>query len=81
MTPEEIRAAWDSAKATTKAKRACPRHRFDVPENRKFGQRFTCHSCGVEMKLTEIGTYIQGYEAHGGNADDIVTNYRGKRDE
>lgn len=28
------------------------------------------------MQITDIGQYIDGYEAHGGNADDIWPGYR-----
>lgn len=52
-----------------------PRHRFE-PIKVKLGQRVRCGECGGEMRLPELGSYIAGYEAAGGNADDIWPGYR-----
>jgi hypothetical protein len=50
---------------------ACPRHHYDPPAELKLGMKLTCTVCGGTLGLTDIGQYIKGYMAHGGESSDI----------
>lgn len=68
----ELKTLWQDAKDNVDRLHGCARHRFDVPFNAvQPGKRFTCLECGGVMNLSDIGTYIRGYVAAGGAADDI----------
>jgi len=79
MNRDEARTLFEQVKANSAAIRACPRHRFIGGHEVKLGEKHTCLVCRGEMRLTDIGPYIQGYEAAGGKADDIWPGYREKR--
>lgn len=56
---------------------ACPKHFFDIGEPPyKFGMKLTCQNCGGEMDAVKAFVYVQGYEAAGGNANDVIPNFR-----
>lgn len=55
---------------------ACPKHRFEGLQSVRFGEKFTCLNCGVQMRLTDIGQYIRGYQAAGGDKDDIWPGWK-----
>ena len=55
--------------------RGCKRHLFEHSPYR-MGQRISCDNCGGLMRGPEIARYIFGYEAAGGDADDIWPDYR-----
>lgn len=55
----------------------CKRHKFIIEPPFKLGQKFTCHNCGGTTDGPKMYAYIQGYEAAGGNANDICEEYRG----
>lgn len=77
MTREGINAAWEEAKLNSKRLKDCPRHLFE-PQPVKIGLRLTCMKCQGLISLSDVGHYIQGYEAAGGSADDIWPGYRKK---
>lgn len=60
---------------------SCPRHHFDVSQvdfsKLLIGEKFTCTLCGGTMNATEASQYARGYEAAGGNPDEIIANFRG----
>ena len=49
---------------------ACTRHRID-PATYKFGKKMTCLNCGGEIDGPELLSYVRGYEAAGGDGEDI----------
>lgn len=62
---------------------ACKRHLFnsEIPGIEggvaaMFGRKMECVNCGGSMDLTAINHYVRGYEAHGGNGDDILPGWR-----
>jgi len=63
--------------------RGCKRHCFGAAKPLQLGQKLTCQNCGGTMGLTDIGNYIRGYQAAGGAATDIITDWwqKGARDE
>ena len=67
---------WDQAKANGAKRRACTRHRFDPMTNYQLGQIQVCLNCGCNLRGPDVMFYIEGYEAGGGNADDICLGYR-----
>jgi hypothetical protein len=61
----------------------CKRHRFpaEVPgiENgpgAMFGQKIRCLECGGAMDLVALNYYVRGYEAAGGNGNDVLPGWR-----
>lgn len=74
MTPAQT--LWAQVKANRARIEDCKRHRFPGGAGIRLGQKHVCLECGGEMQLTEVGPYIRGYEAAGGNADDIWPSYR-----
>ncbi len=58
----------------------CKKHRFD-PDNygRKPGAKATCLNCGGVMRLTEVGSYLQGFKAAGGDTEEVWPGYYKKR--
>jgi hypothetical protein len=70
MPRAEILSLWEEVKVNMAKLNACPRHRF-TPVPVKLGDKFTCTVCGGVTGPTDLGNYIKGYRAHGGDADDI----------
>lgn len=55
---------------------ACPRHFYPHdPEGYRIGQKVQCAHCGVNASLTEIGSYLRGYMAAGGNPADVMPDW------
>lgn len=65
----------DIVKANGARLKLCSRHRFIWPESRTLGTRLKCENCGGEMDAIQILRYIEGYEAAGGNINDVVENF------
>ena len=67
-------AEFDNLFKQIKANRAkligCARHRID-PDTYKFGKKMTCLACGGEIDGMELSSYVRGYQAAGGNPEDI----------
>lgn len=76
MTREAALTLWEEVKANRRRIDACERHLFPGGTDIKLGQKHFCLNCGGALQLTDIGPYIQGYEAAGGAADDIWPGYR-----
>ncbi|EGR3070227.1 hypothetical protein DMW20_11740 [Vibrio parahaemolyticus] len=60
----------------TKKLNSCDVHKFHG-EKLPFGNKYTCLKCGGEMKGHEVLWYITGYEAAGGDANDIYQGWHG----
>ena len=54
----------------------CTQHRFDGGGVDRMGTKHRCNVCGGQMDLPAIGTYIRGFEAAGGKADDVWPGWR-----
>lgn len=81
MNNDEAVSLFERVKANRAKLDACPRHFFRcdlTPDEIRaaFGQRLPCLRCEGTMLLTEINQYIRGYEAAGGNANDIWPDFK-----
>lgn len=54
----------------------CVKHHFDVKPPYKLGQKFTCFNCGGEMDALQAFRYCQGFEAAGGNPNEVIANFK-----
>lgn len=59
----------------TKKLDGCKRHKFSG-EQMPPGSKYTCLNCGGEIRGGDVLYYIAGYEAAGGNCDDIYPGWR-----
>lgn len=51
---------------------ACPRHRFwPTPKGVTLFEKHKCVACQGTIDLSQVGAYVSGYVAHGGDANDI----------
>lgn len=74
----------DSAKilAEIKANRErldnCPKHAFDYPQDRAlhFGEKLTCRNCGGVMDAVQAFRYCQGFEAAGGDPNEVIPGFK-----
>ena len=74
-----LKIDFAAIKAANMRRRECPRHHFPTPpEGWKFGAKHICTHCGWEARLHEIGEYIQGYEAAGGDGRDIIADWQSR---
>lgn len=62
---------------------ACPRHLFPerVPGieggvGAMLGQKIRCKKCGGEMDLVALNYYVRGFEAAGGNGNDVLPGWK-----
>ena len=72
----DIKRIWKKVQENQKKRRSCKRHCFGAAGPCQLGQRLTCQYCGGVMGLSEIGDYIRGYEAAGGAATDIISDWQ-----
>lgn len=63
------RKIWEEVKANSAKLNSCKIHKFSGPAT--IGRRKICESCGGELSLTDILSYVKGYQAAGGNAADV----------
>ncbi len=56
----------------------CPKHAFDYPTDRplQFGEKLTCRNCGGIMDAIGAFRYAQGFEAAGGNPNEVIPGFR-----
>ncbi|MGG5810966.1 hypothetical protein [Falsiroseomonas sp. CW058] len=58
--------------------RACPKHRFEIGAGPyAMGVKYQCAHCGAQKRLMDIGDYIAGYRAAGGDPNDICPDWKG----
>jgi hypothetical protein len=57
---------------------ACTRHFFPMPPGTpvNLGVKLECERCGGKLDLVAINFYVRGYEAAGGDGNDVVTGWR-----
>lgn len=77
LSKTKVLSIWEEVKENAAKLKACPRHRFPGGDV-KLGQRVTCLECGGWMNLTRAGEYVNGYEAAGGDADNVWPGWREK---
>ena len=69
------KALWSEVQENFRKMRECRRHRFEH-QTVTLGMKINCLNCGGYLRLTDIGQYIAGYKAAGGDAADIWPAYR-----
>lgn len=68
-------------KANRKRLNECKKHRFKLGElPYTLGTKFVCDNCAGVMPAVEAYQYILGYEAAGGNANDVAPGFRGENE-
>lgn len=56
---------------------ACPKHRYEVgPGPYAMGTKYRCVHCGDERRMHEIGQYVRGYKAAGGDPRDVCPEWK-----
>lgn len=59
---------------------SCPRHKFDISAVEwsalRIGQELVCKRCGGNMQARMAFEYTNGYEAAGGDPNDIIEGFR-----
>lgn len=55
--------------------KGCSKHKFIKPDQPWMMKLIPCEHCGGVMRLTDIGRYIEGYKAAGGNPNDIMEGF------
>lgn len=71
-------SVWAEVRANQAKLNACLRHTIS-PDPRKLGERVTCIHCGGMMSVTDMSMYVKGYEAAGGDCDDIWPGFRAEK--
>jgi hypothetical protein len=71
---------WEEVQENNRKKEACPLHTFKPMTGAiRIGQKFTCTNCGGErFSLVDIGHYLRGYKAAGGDPDDVFPGWANK---
>lgn len=74
---DEMRERMARIRANRTALDNCPRHAFGELPAMAFGMKLTCQRCGGVMDAIEAAAYARGFEAAGGNPDEIISDFRG----
>lgn len=75
----DAKALWAEVQDRTRKWHACPRHFFPPQQDGyRVGQRIACKHCGVAANLREIGDYVRGYIAAGGDPSDVMPDWTEK---
>lgn len=67
----ELEEMIKDARAMAQRIRECPRHSFPANGHYRLEESLTCLNCKGRMNLIEIGNYVRGYKAAGGNPKDV----------
>jgi hypothetical protein len=77
MNKDEAAALFEQVKANRAKIDGCRKHRFDIGDPPyRFGQKFVCANCGGEMDAVQAFRYCQGYEAAGGDPNEVIPGFR-----
>jgi hypothetical protein len=68
---KEIDGIWAEVKENHRKLNGCAKHKFLGGKIEKMGAKYTCLNCGGTQGLSDIGAYIKGYVAAGGDAQDV----------
>lgn len=78
LSKDQVKTTWDGVRQNHAKLAGCQRHRFTATTV-KMGDKLTCESCGGTIYLTDVGNYIRGYQAAGGDARDVWPAWTEKR--
>lgn len=77
MNREESAALFAEVKANQARLDRCKRHLFELgPPPYRFGMKLTCQNCGGTIDAIKAFVYVQGYEAAGGDPNDVIPGFR-----
>lgn len=77
MTPDRQKEIFSLIQQNRRRVDQCKRHKFEIGiPPYAIGTKAICRNCNGELSLVEIGAYCRGYEAAGGNANDIVEGWK-----
>ncbi len=77
MDKEQTKQLLQQIRDNQKRLDECSKHKFaafDVPMQLK--QKLTCLRCGGKLDAIRAKYYVDGYEAAGGNPNEIIEGYR-----
>lgn len=68
---------FEAIRARVARERACPKHRFEIGDGPyAMGVKYQCVHCGTQKRLMDIGDYMRGYKAAGGNPKDVCPQWQ-----
>lgn len=77
MNPIEARSMLAKIRDNQDKLFGCKAHAFgDIAPPYEFGAVWKCQNCGGDMKALDAFRYIQGYEAAGGNPNDVLNGWK-----
>lgn len=77
MTTEQTKTLMAEIRANRDKLDACPKHLFEIgPPPYRFGAKFTCSNCAGYMDAVQAFRYCQGYEAAGGDPNDVMPGFK-----
>ena len=63
--------------ARVRREQACQKHRFEIgPGPYSMGVKYQCAHCGAQKRMFEIGDYVRGYIAAGGDPRDVCPEWK-----
>lgn len=68
------RKIWAEVTVNRLALEGCSQHQF-ASGPVQIGQRVQCLKCGGQLRLSDLGQYIQGWQARGGDPNDIFPGW------
>lgn len=72
----ELETMIKDARAMAERIRNCPKHRFPASaKNYRLGESLTCLNCKGRLTLIEVGNYVRGYKAAGGDPKDVIPDW------
>lgn len=74
----EAKKIWDQVRENQARLDSCPKHSFSG-EVAAFGKKLLCASCGGMLGIVEIGMYIKGYVAAGGDPVEVWPEWAKKK--
>lgn len=70
FTSDEAKRLWDEVKENIARLESCPRHQFEAGTP-ALGEKIFCINCRGQMSHLDARQYLRGYQAAGGDADDV----------
>lgn len=78
MNEQESRLLLEGIKANQAKLDGCKKHFFETTKEPPypFGMKYTCANCGVLLDSIKAFHYALGFEAAGGNPNEIIEGFR-----
>lgn len=69
LSRKEAGSIWQMVKENRAKLNGCNQHTFDPAQYDRLGAKLTCLKCGGVMPATDVGEYVRGFRAAGGDPD------------